>query len=93
MKNTTAAQLSALALVSSQAAAATSGDDASGAWGGLLLVVGFVALAYGLVFVIKLAAGSKTLGPDKISSADADDYARPVDDPSFRFPNTWPRKK
>jgi hypothetical protein len=90
------AVLGLLALVATSRAtaeAATSAQGSSDAWGGLLLVVGFVALAYGLVFVIKLASGSKTLGPDKVSSADLDDYARPVDDPSFRFPNNWPRKE
>ena len=75
------------------AEAATNGQGSSDAWGGLLLVVGFVAVVYALVFVIKLASGSKTLGPDKVSSADLDDYARPVDDPSFRFPNSRPRKE
>ena len=96
MKIATAAVPGLLTVVATSLAAAeaaASGEGSSGAWGGLLLVVGFVALVYGLVFVIKLASGSKTLGPDKVSSADLDNYARPVDDPSFRFPNSWPRKE
>jgi hypothetical protein len=60
---------------------------------GLLLVVGFVVLVYGLVLLVKYLSGSKQLRPDRLSAAEFDGFNRPSDDPSFTFPNSWSRRK
>ena len=60
---------------------------------GPLVMMGFVVLVYGLVFLVKYLSGSKDLGPDKLTAVEFDEYTRSSDDPSLKFPNTWPRRK
>ena len=96
MRNGKVRWFGVLGLLSNAASAFASAGEAtesSGAFSGFMLVVGFVLVVYFLVVVVKLMTGSKGLGPDKMTTAEFDDFTRPSDDPSFRFPNSWPRRK
>ena len=96
MRNSKIAWFGVLGLLSNATVAfAMAGEatESSGAFGGFMLVVGFVLAVYVLIVVVKLLTGSEDLGPDKMTTAEFDDFTRPSDDPSFRFPNSWPRRK
>ena len=96
MRNMKGAWFGLAGLLSNQARAlGPTGDvgDSSGAIGGFILFIGFVLLIYALVFIVKLMTGGRDLGPDKITTADFDDFSRPSDDPNFRFPDSGLRRK
>lgn len=77
--------------------AAVAADHGSGwseeSFEGLLLLLVYVALAYAVVFLLKVLAGSKDLGPDKMHGADFDEFTRSIDDPTWKAPDSWPRRR
>ena len=84
-----------LALAASAHAAMASEDahgQSSEVLGGFLILLGVVALAYAFVFLLRLLAGSKQLGPDKMNAVECDEFTRSIDDPSWRVPDSWPKR-
>ncbi|MEQ1805756.1 MAG: hypothetical protein ABL900_10310 [Burkholderiaceae bacterium] len=60
--------------------------------GGFMILLGVVALAYVFVFLLRLLAGSNSLGPDEMNAVEFDEFTRSIDDPSWRAPDSWPKR-
>lgn len=85
--------LLALAGSAQAALASESGNgQSSEVLGGFLMLLGVVVLAYAFVFLLRLLAGGKKLGPDKMNAVEFDEFTRSIDDPNWRVPDSWPKR-
>ena len=68
-----------------QVAVASDGGtgDSSEASGGFAILLGVIAIAYALVFVLKLLARSESLAPDERDAIEFTKYNTPIDRPSI----------
>ena len=68
-----------------QLAVASDGStgDSSEAFGGFAILLGVIAIAYALVFVLKLLARSESLAPDERDAIEFTKYNTPIDRPSI----------
>lgn len=86
----------AMLALAASAHAAMAAEDANGqsseVLGGFMILLGVVALAYVFVFLLRLLAGSKSLGPDEMNAVAFDEFTRSIDDPSWRVPDSWPKR-